>query len=101
MKIVIPMFLLIYTEILYPKQSTIIEGREDNLSTLPLVGVCMIMSTLQFVVTPRVFVAEFKTVVKKGDASKAFDLEDKEIGLDEKAKKEGIDPPSDDIFRNY
>ena len=45
--------------------------------------------------------AEFKTVVKKGDASKAFDLEDKEIGLDEKAKKEGIDPPSDDIFRNY
>ena len=88
MKIVIPMFLLIYTEILYPKQSTIIEGREDNLSTLPLVGVCMIMSTLQFVVTPRIFVAEFKQEIKKGEAAKAFDLDekDKTIGLDEKAK---------------
>ena len=45
--------------------------------------------------------AEYKHVVKKGDAAKAFDLEDKEIDLDKKAKKDGVDPPSDDIFRNY
>ena len=46
--------------------------------------------------------AEYRREVKKSDVAKAFDVEeDKSIGLDEKAKKDGVDPPSDDIFRNY
>ena len=46
MKICIPMFLLVYTEIIHSEDSTVIESRKGNISFLPLVGVCMIMSTL-------------------------------------------------------
>ena len=58
MKIVIPSFLLIYTEYVN-SDSTVIESRKDNISYLPLVCACLIMSTIQFVATPRIFLADF------------------------------------------
>ena len=82
MKIVIPMFLLVYTEIIHLEDSTVIESRKGNISYLPLVGVCMIMSTLQFVVTPRIFVADYKP------------YENKEILFD----SEGKDMPITSVF---
>ena len=58
MKTVIPTFLLIYTEYVN-SDSTVIESRKDNISYLPLVCACLIMSIIQFVATPRIFLADF------------------------------------------
>ena len=94
MKIAIPIFLIIYIEILFPKHSIILDGRENHKSFLPLVVACIIMSTFQFIITPRIFVAEYKQKAKNGEVAAAFDF-------DEKAHEDGIDPPSDDISRIY
>ena len=89
MKIVIPTYLIIYTEFLYDEQSTIIESRKENISFLPLLGACVLMSTLQFVVTPRIFVADYRPLLQKGEKDPFVQQED------------GSDPQLKSIFENY
>ena len=59
MKIVIPIFCLIYTELLHDKESTMIKSRKGNITFLPLVCACMLMSIIQFIVTPRIYLADY------------------------------------------